>query len=47
MLPAGLFGVATDWYVPSQLIFARSHRDWDVIAAELPRHQTYRDNGAS
>lgn len=46
MLPAGLFGAAADWYEPSQLIFARSHRDWDEIAADLPRHQTYRDSGA-
>jgi hypothetical protein len=46
MLPVGLFGAATDWYVPNQLIFARSHRDWDVLAADLPQHQTYRDQGA-
>lgn len=47
MLPAGLFGAAAaDWYAPSQLIFARSHRDWDVIADALPRHATYRDEGA-
>ena len=47
MLPVGLFGgAAADWYVPNQLIFARSHRDWDVIAAELPQHATYRDEGA-
>jgi len=47
MLPAGFFGSATaGWYVPNQLIFARSHRDWDEIAANLPRHATYRDRGA-
>jgi hypothetical protein len=47
MLPAGLFGAAAaDWYAPNQLIFARSHRDWDTIAADLPRHETYRDAGA-
>lgn len=47
MLPVGLFGAAAaQWYEPGQLIFARSHRDWDVIAAELPQHQTYRDEGA-
>jgi len=46
MLPAGLFGADTDWYAPSQLIFARSHRAWDEIAAALPRHQTYRETGA-
>lgn len=47
MLPAGLFGAATDnWYAPNQLIFARSHREWDEIAADLPQHETYRDQGA-
>jgi hypothetical protein len=47
MLPVGLFGAAAAaWYEPGQLIFARSHRDWDVVAAELPQHQTYRNEGA-
>ncbi len=46
MLPVGLFGAAADWYVPNQLIFARSHRDWDLIDPALPQHQTYRDAGA-
>lgn len=46
MLPVGLFGGAAEWFAPSQLIFARSHRDWDLVPAELPRHQTYRDPGA-
>ena len=47
MLPVGLFGAAgAEWYVPNQLIFARSHRDWDLIDPSLPRHQTYRDAGA-
>lgn len=44
MLPAGLFGaLAETWYAPNQLIFARSHRDWDRIDASLPQHPTYRD----
>jgi hypothetical protein len=43
MLPVGLFGSRTDWFVPNQLIFARSHRDWDAIADDLPRHATYRE----
>ena len=44
MLPAGLFGAAAaDWYRPNQLIFARSHREWDVIAEDLPMHDTYRN----
>jgi hypothetical protein len=43
MLPAGLFGGATEgWFKPNQLIFSRSHRDWDTIADDLPQHQTYR-----
>jgi hypothetical protein len=46
MLPIGLFGRGAGWYVPNQLIFARSHREWDVVAAELPQHATYRDGGA-
>ena len=42
MVPAGLFGAAAaGWYAPKRLIFARSHRDWDVLAADLPRHDTY------
>jgi hypothetical protein len=43
MLPAGLFGAEARWFVPSQLIFARSHRDWDWLPEELPRYRTYRD----
>jgi hypothetical protein len=42
MLPAGLFGEDTDWFVPNQLIFSRTHRDWDTIAVDLPRYETYR-----
>jgi hypothetical protein len=42
MLPIGLFGKDTAWFEPTQLIFSRSHRDWDTIADDLPRHATYR-----
>lgn len=42
MLPVGLFGADAAWFVPNQLIFARSHRDWDLVADDLPRHATYR-----
>ena len=42
-LPVGLFGPDTAWFAPNQLIFARSHRPWDLIAADLPRHATYRE----
>jgi hypothetical protein len=46
MLPIGLFGAeAADWFRPNQLIFARSHREWDEIATELPQHMTYRNAG--
>jgi len=46
MLPVGLFGAsAAPWYEPNQLIFARSHRDWDLIDDALPHHQTYREEG--
>jgi len=43
VVPVGLFGRNSDWYRPSQLIFARSHHDWDAVDAALPRWQTYRD----
>lgn len=43
MLPVGLFGGGAGWYRPNQLIFARSHHEWDVVDAALPRWQTYRD----
>jgi len=43
LVPVGLFGgAAAAWFRPTQLIFARSHRDWDIIADALPRHATYR-----
>jgi hypothetical protein len=43
MLPVGLFGNDSAWFAPTQLIFSRTHRDWDSIAADLPRHATYRE----
>mgnify|MGYP003822614833 CR=1 FL=1 len=43
VIPVGLFGRAATWYRPNQLIFARSHHDWDAVDAALPRWQTYRD----
>ncbi|MGB3025310.1 GFA family protein [Paradevosia shaoguanensis] len=45
MLPVGLFGADTEWFVPNQLIFARSHHDWDAMAEGLPRYIRYRDSG--
>lgn len=47
MLPVGLFGAAADWFRPNQLIFSRSHREWDEIAAALPRYDTYREPGGT
>lgn len=48
MLPVGLFGAAAaGWFIPNQLIFNRSHRDWDDIGDQLPRHETYRHAGAA
>ena len=43
IVPVGLFGRAATWYRPGQLIFARSHHDWDAVDAALPQWQTYRD----
>ena len=42
LLPVGFFGPATDWFAPGQMIFGRSHRAWDTVAADLPRHDSYR-----
>ena len=42
ILPAGLFGDASDWFSPSQLIFTRTHRDWDTLPESLPRYEAYR-----
>jgi hypothetical protein len=45
LMPVGLFGADTGWFAPNQLIFSRSHRDWDRIADDLPRYVTYREGG--
>lgn len=42
LIPIGLFGRESQWFAPNQLVFARSHRAWDTIAAELPQYATYR-----
>jgi hypothetical protein len=44
ILPAGLFAGQNDWYAPNQLIFARTHQAWDLIADHLPRHERYRES---
>lgn len=47
MLPVGLFGAKASWFVPNQLIFARSHHHWDIVSAELSQHDTYREQASS
>jgi len=46
ILPAGLFAGQNDWFAPNQLIFARSHQEWDHIPEHLPRHDAYRPEKA-
>ncbi|WDR05446.1 GFA family protein [Devosia rhodophyticola] len=41
LLPVGLFTEDADWFSPNQLIFARSHHDWDFIAPEVEQYPTY------
>ena len=43
ILPVGLFSGQNDWFMPNQLIFNRSHRDWDLVAEHLPRYERYRE----
>jgi len=43
LLPVGLFGADTAWFAPRQVIFARSHRDWDALPEGLAWHETYRE----
>ncbi|HEY8575519.1 MAG TPA: GFA family protein [Devosia sp.] len=45
ILPAGLFAGQNEWFVPGQLIFARSHQGWDEIADSIPWHESYRPTG--
>lgn len=42
IVPVGLFAGQNDWYVPNQLIFARSHAGWDLIDEHIPHHSAYR-----
>lgn len=46
IIPVGLFAGDTAWFTPNQLIFARSHQSWDLIADHLPQHQGYREEKA-
>lgn len=42
IVPAGLFAGQNDWFKPNQLIFARSHADWDLVDMAMPHHAAYR-----
>lgn len=42
IVPAGLFAGQNDWFVPNQLIFARSQAGWDLIDQHIPHHAAYR-----
>lgn len=47
-IPVGLIGAAAlPWFKPNQLLFTRTHRDWDVMPDGLPQHQTYHISGAT
>ena len=46
MVAVGFFAGQNDWFEPNQLIFARSHQAWDLVADHLPRHETYRQGAA-
>jgi hypothetical protein len=46
MVAVGFFAGRNDWFAPSQLLFARSHQQWDSIADELPRYEKYRPERA-
>jgi len=42
MIAVGFFAGQNGWFAPGELIFARSHQEWDRIADDLPRHERYR-----
>ena len=42
IVPVGLLTGQNDWFVPSQLIFARGHPAWDLVHSALPRFDAYR-----
>jgi hypothetical protein len=45
IVPVGVFAGDDTWFKPNQLIFARSHQIWDLVADHLPWHETYRRDG--
>ena len=42
IVPVGLFAGQNAWFVPNQLIFARSQAGWDLIDDHIPHHSAYR-----
>jgi hypothetical protein len=47
ILPAGLFAGQNEWFTPNQLIFARSHAEWDLVDSTMPQHTAYRPEKSS
>ncbi len=43
LLPVGLFEDQS-WFKPGQVLFNRSHQDWDILPGEIPLHDTYRED---
>ena len=44
ILQAGLFAGQNAWFRPNQVIFARTHQDWDLVPGHLPQHERYRES---
>lgn len=42
IVPAGMFAGQNGWFIPNQLIFARSQAAWDLIHDHMPHHAAYR-----
>ena len=42
IVPAGMLAGQNDWFKPNQLIFARSHMEWDMVEAHMPHYDAYR-----
>lgn len=34
----------SDWFAPTQVIYARSALGWDNLPPDIPHHQTYKEN---
>ena len=42
IVPAGMLAGQNHWFAPNQLIFSRTHPDWDLVEQQMPHYQTYR-----